>query len=393
MEHTTILIVDDDNDFRSMIADSVEQYFHVKQAASGAQALDIMTETRCDIALLDVNMPLMNGYQLCEALLDKYPDTRVLFISGDDTLEARMSAYEAGADDFIAKPFRVAALILKLRRLVEIIANAKALQDSVQQATDVAMLAMSSTGEMGCVLEFTRHLSQSRDLEPLLKSLVSSTASGFGLTVSAQIRVGDIQKTLDNKGRANPLEAEMLRSLSSDSNRIFSMGKRLVLNYPRITLQVKDMPLEDADRCGRLRDHIALLVDAAEQRLDGILMEQRLRQQQQQMQVAVEATRKAIASLEKSYRMQASANMSIFDKIHEDMEGAMVFLGLTEGQERTLMQLIDKGSASATQLYEQGLALDETFAEILSSLESLPQEDTAEPEAPAPKDDGTIILF
>lgn len=393
MSNITVLIVDDDADFRNMIADSVEQYFPVLQAESGIAALETQAKTPCDIALLDVQMPGMNGYELCEALLARHPETRVVFISGDDTLQARMAAYDAGADDFIAKPFRVAELILKLRRLNDIIDSAKQLHSSVQQATEVAMLAMSSTGEMGCVLDFTRHLAQSRDIEPLLKSLLSTTSSGFGLTVSAQIRVNDTQKTLDSKGRANPLEAEMLRSLACDDNRIYSMGRRLVLNYPRITLQVKDMPLDDPDRCGRLRDHIALLVDAAEQRLDGILMDQRLRQQQQQMQAAMIATRQAIAELDQEYRRQASESIGIFNHMKDEMERAMVYLGLTERQERTIMGLIEQGANTAVTLYDQGLALDDKFAGILGGLSVLPQTSEPEPEPASGHDDGAIILF
>lgn len=395
MHDIHVLIVDDDDDFRNMIADSVEQYFPIQQAASGREALAYIAEQPCEIALLDVQMPGMNGYELCETILATHPDTRIIFVSGDDTLQARMTAYDAGADDFIAKPFRVAELILKLRRMKEVIQNAKELQDSIQQATEVAMQAMSSTGEMGCVLEFTRNLSQSHNVDHLLKSLITTASSGFGLKVSAQIRLDDQQKTLDSMGRANPLEAEMLRSLSQDSNRIYSMGKRLIINYPRITLQVKDMPLDDPDKCGRLRDHIALLVDASEQRLDGIVMDQKLRRQQQLMQSSMLETRQTITDLDLIYRQQASENMAVFDQIRSEMEQAMVYLGLTESQERTVMKIIDAGAAHAGALYDQGLALDDKFAGILSSLSDAAGQEVSAPEAAQETDSdaGSIILF
>lgn len=388
-----ILVVDDDDDFRSIVLDSIDGHFDAVEANSGTNALAAAAQTSFDIALLDVNMPHMDGYELCERLHEISPDLRVVFISGDDTIDARMTAYLAGGDDFIPKPFRSSELLLKLRRLEQVINRASALRDSVKQATDIAMSAMTNAGELGYVLDFTRKLSVSLDIDDLLKALVTATSTAFALQVSAQVRVGDLQKTLDCNGRSSPLEAEMLRRLAVDSQRIFSMNRRLVINYPRITLQVKDMPVDDADRCGRLRDHIALLVDAAENRIDGILLEQAARQHQALSREAMVEMRMIITEIESDYAAQTRTNSALLNKLKTDVDEAMLFIGLTENQEATIMNLILKCSNDATSLYQQGLSISSKFSGLISRLDELNAEAPAQITSQPPRDDDSFILF
>ncbi|MGL4605591.1 MAG: response regulator, partial [Iodobacter sp.] len=240
--NTKILIVDDETAFRQIIKDGLDGLAEFAEAKNGEEALSLVTSFQPDILLLDINLPDINGYSVCMVLREKLPDLRVVFISGSNSEETRQNAYAAGGDDFLPKPFRLIELRRKIELLQKIIADSVRLKDSLQTATDTAMTAISNSGEMGSVISFIKRAMSCQDIESLLKVIISTFSQSFDLKVSAQIRTENEQKTLNSEGRSSPLEAEILFNLAQDSTRIFEYGRRLIINYPSITLQIKNLP-------------------------------------------------------------------------------------------------------------------------------------------------------
>ncbi len=387
-----ILIVEDDDAFRNVLVDALSDDYEVHPVASGEDALFLASDICPQIALVDVNMPGMDGYEVCRALKVDFPDLRVVFMSGIDMLERRAAAYDAGADDFMAKPFKLAELAFKLSLLQRVINDTLRLKEEMKNANEVALLAMTGTGEMGGVIDFIKRAGACVDIESLVKALVSATASTFRLTVSAQIRLNDEQKTLNSVGRASPLEAEMLCCQARDAERIYTSGQRMMINYPRVTLLIKDMPLADADRCGRLRDHLAIIVEAAETRIDGIALEQQTRVQQTVTLQTIASIQEVMGSLEAQHRAQSSASQAVLDELKSKVDNALIFLGLTDRQEETLMNLISSSADRAAAVHSEGLALDVKFETIISVLTRL-QQTEARPTILADEPDDSIILF
>jgi DNA-binding NarL/FixJ family response regulator len=88
------------------------------EVRSGAEAISEATRERPRAALLDVNLPLVNGYEVCRALKDRY-DLPVIFVSGYRTEPLdRVAGLLVGADDYILKPFDPDELLARVRRLV-----------------------------------------------------------------------------------------------------------------------------------------------------------------------------------------------------------------------------------------------------------------------------------
>ncbi len=98
------------------------EYFEVTTASSGAEALDICDREECDIVLLDVMMPEMDGFEVCRRLKSN-PATEhipVIMITALDQPADRVTGLEAGADDFLTKPVDDIALIARVRSLVRL---------------------------------------------------------------------------------------------------------------------------------------------------------------------------------------------------------------------------------------------------------------------------------
>lgn len=389
-----LLIVDHDTESSDMLRSCFDEFFETHQANTGMAALAYLENLKPDIIVFNVDMPDINGYEICQAYKEKLPHCYSLCVSKQDQRADYLAAYEAGADDFIKTPFVIDELHAKLhffQRNLETIHN---LKSSVRAATDTALQAISNTAELGTLINFFKKSSVASNKEELLQALVQ-TAAKFDLQISAQIHHNGQLTTLNSNGRSSPLEEHMLQTLAQDSQRIYEMGKRLIINFPRIILQVKVMPTEQPDLCGRLRDHIAILVEAAENRFDGILNEEQIRGQQALTLNAIGLIQSSIQKLEEEYRQQAGSSMRLFMELQEKFEQKMVYLGLTDSQEGALFDMISHGLQEATQIYDQGLSLDDEFSHVIATLLYLTQQSPNAAEKATTSEDSCddIMLF
>jgi len=115
----TIFVVDDDPRFRDLVRDLLEQAgYRVLTLDDGAAAVDAAAEERPAVVVLDVNLPRLNGYEVCRQLRDRFdPELGIIFMSGDRTESYdRTAGLLLGADDYLAKPFDPSELLARVRR-------------------------------------------------------------------------------------------------------------------------------------------------------------------------------------------------------------------------------------------------------------------------------------
>jgi two-component system, OmpR family, response regulator MprA len=115
----TILVVDDDAGLRKALRRVlVASGFEVEVAANGAEALGLLREQRFDALVLDVMMPGGDGIEVCERLRSTGDDLPVLMLTARDAVRDRVAGLEAGADDYLVKPFANEELIARIRALL-----------------------------------------------------------------------------------------------------------------------------------------------------------------------------------------------------------------------------------------------------------------------------------
>jgi DNA-binding NarL/FixJ family response regulator len=116
------LLVDDDEGFRSFVGELLESIGYLTdELTSGAAVLPAVAESRPAAILLDVQLPGLNGYEVCRELRNRYGDSiAIVFISGERT-EAldRAGGLLIGADDYLTKPVDPGELIARITRLVD----------------------------------------------------------------------------------------------------------------------------------------------------------------------------------------------------------------------------------------------------------------------------------
>ena len=118
MEQIRILAVDDEPDLRGLLRILLKNKgYEVLEAASGQEAVELVrSEPRIDLVIMDIMMPGLNGVEAC-AEIRKFSTVPMLFLTAKSQLADKAEAYASGADDYLAKPFSQAELLLKVESL------------------------------------------------------------------------------------------------------------------------------------------------------------------------------------------------------------------------------------------------------------------------------------
>lgn len=118
MNAATVLIIDDDEGIRELLRlFLLKKGYDVLQAEDGFQALELLEQTKPDLILLDVEMPGMNGLEVCEKIRLK-TTLPILFVSYRKELVYKIQGLEAGGDDYITKPFDFNELEARIRAIL-----------------------------------------------------------------------------------------------------------------------------------------------------------------------------------------------------------------------------------------------------------------------------------
>ncbi len=135
-----ILIVDDEQAVRRALHITLyDQGFDVSEASSGEDALALARVIRCDAVLLDVRLPGKNGIDVCRELRSLYPRLAILMISVRDGADDRVEALDAGADDYVTKPFHMRELTARLRAAVRRTQTAASEADEAIRIGDIEL--------------------------------------------------------------------------------------------------------------------------------------------------------------------------------------------------------------------------------------------------------------
>jgi len=113
------LIIEDNPDIAGNIGDYLELHGHIVDFASdGVMGLNLATEHTFDAIILDINMPRMDGFEVCRQLRDQYQlDTPVLMLTARGSLADKTTGFELGAWDYLVKPFELKELLMRLDAL------------------------------------------------------------------------------------------------------------------------------------------------------------------------------------------------------------------------------------------------------------------------------------
>jgi CheY-like chemotaxis protein len=336
-----IFVVDDDALLRMIILEELNDPSDtVREFADGKPMLEAVAEGDVpDLILLDIDMPDLDGITACLTLHEQgHNQIQVVFISSHDDLETRMTAYAAGGSDYLVKPpsFEdINAKVAVARRYHEAKTN---LSSSIQFAQQTAFTAMSSMGELGVVLQFLRNSFACVDADAVAHLMFESLGQ-YGLEGMLELRGTEARYTryYASHGVCTPLQESVLTH-ARKMERVFRFRSQLSIHYPLAALVIVNLP-DDEDRVGRLRDHLAILVEGADARIKALNTEQHQAEQGQGIHLALAELTQTLQDIEQTQAESRIRAMDIDVKFLEQLISAFTSLGLTDSQEETLANM------------------------------------------------------
>lgn len=117
---TRIMVVDDDADIRELIRVYLaREGLTVMQASNGQEALSMLETTPADLVVLDIMMPLMDGWELCRELRAQYADLPLLMVTAKSESVHKVKGFQLGTDDYLVKPFDPVELVMRVKALLK----------------------------------------------------------------------------------------------------------------------------------------------------------------------------------------------------------------------------------------------------------------------------------
>lgn len=119
-EELSILLVEDEKKIADVLKKGlVEQQFHVEVAYDGLIGKKLFDTYTFNLIILDLNLPGMNGYELCKYIRNRNEKVPVIMLTALDTTDDKIEGFEAGADDYIVKPFDFKELLVRIKALLK----------------------------------------------------------------------------------------------------------------------------------------------------------------------------------------------------------------------------------------------------------------------------------
>ena len=371
-DNATILIVEDEPtqlEFHKIILEN--QGYRTICAENGNQAFELITASpeKVDVIVSDVLMPELDGYELCKKLKasgdDNINSIPVIFVSSLTDLNEKLRGYAAGGDDYVPKPIEPEIFVEKLKNVIQIRKKNHALKSQLNESFNTAIQAMTYSSELGRILEFFSESLRTESYEELVQSLFRVTDS-YGLNAAVQIYLPESILNYSNTGTFSPLEANIME-LARHKARFYDFGARTLINYKDFSLLIKNMPLDNPERYGRLKDTLGSLCNAVEAKITDLMRNNRA----EQIQEILAALQNAMSGIDSAFQNIQKQNVAAIENMRSDIEEAMLHLGLLEYQEENILGISQRCLDQTKEVFFQGIELNKQFDYIQQKLKRI----------------------
>jgi len=118
MKHTILLVEDEKKIADTLEAGLEEEQFEVSVAYNGLEGKKLYLNNAYDLIILDINLPFMNGYELCKIIREKDKRIPIIMLTALNFMDNKIQGFDVGADDYIVKPFEFRELLARVKALL-----------------------------------------------------------------------------------------------------------------------------------------------------------------------------------------------------------------------------------------------------------------------------------
>lgn len=374
MSKHRILLVDDSPNELRILMEVLKHKYAIVVATNGEQAIKMVMEDKdIELVLLDVNMPIMNGYDTCKSILQIVPDLPVLFVSANDSTDEILKGYDIGGVDYLTKPIDTNVVARKVGVIVNEREHLHKLEIEQKNTTDMVMSVIASAGHLGTVLGFLRSGLKIKTQEGLLSALFDVFDS-LNMDVCVQLRSSSGVINRATKGGLTPLEQDLLNRAATMTGRFLEKGSRYIVNFESVSVIVKNMPMDNETLKGELRDNLMMILedtDALNSKLDSSSVENKGSKQPTDLTEQLHDIASALEMVAKQHELSKAALEKVVDNLTTEFEQAFFKLDLLEQQEEHLSAIVGSNNELLNQGILRGDELEDTIISVQQHLNEI----------------------
>ncbi|ASP38657.1 response regulator receiver protein [Bacterioplanes sanyensis] len=318
--------------------------------------VDSRSLSQCDLAAI------------CRQLRQAHSNVPMVVILEHDELDVRLNLYEAGCDDCLQ-----AQALKELRGRIDRLAMNKIANDQLrmqlQQANEMAFLAMTGTSDLGVNIQFLLDSHHCTNLDELGMRLFQALRN-YNLNCSLQLRSRFESKNMEANGMAKAMESSLL-SACADKGRYVDFGRRSIMNYGRVSVLVKNMPVDDDKKYGAIKDNLFSLLQGADARIDALDNQKTLLLEGKLIREMAMQMRRLVDDVDEAQTVVMRDIADVVENISEQIENSMHVLGMDEVQEQKMRAISENAVQETTRIFNEGMTLDQNLRDFLSVAEHL----------------------
>ena len=370
---TSVLAIDDDK-FIHEIINKVLENNDLLHAYNGEQGIKIACDEQPDIILLDVEMPGLNGFEVCHKLKEQTEtkDIPVMFLSSRSSIEERIRGYNSGADDYIVKPFESQELQARINVLFQYKVQSQSLKQDIEQAQNTAAVALTDYSDMGRAMRYVSQTYCVKSYDKLAEYFFEFFAP-LNLNVVTAFWHENDTRFFANHGAVCPLEKELMEN-ARQGQRFIDFGCRTIINYPNISLLVKNMPLDDAALYGRYKDLFPHILEATDAKLLSLDINNKISKQAQEITKTFELVDSTLRKQIESLYSNSQISVELIETLYQGFCDSIPRLALESDQEEYILGSVEQTVEKLREHLSLGDEIQTSFNEVMSYMAHIMQE-------------------
>lgn len=368
-----VLLFEDDPHFTELVKQVLKSSGHhvIDFSEYPKDEKDILSAAESqpiDLIIIDFNLPGINGLEICQRLRAGVVDESIpiLFLSGEKDDDIILKCYESGAEDFVIKPISPSQLKAKLDRALQLSFSSRQLKRQLENSREVAMKALTTSSELGEIIQFLEKSFECNEYEDVAKNIFK-VLKQTGLRTSIKIYHTKGSLCLCDDGESRDLESKVIDQFKNEG-RIFDFKQRTLINYPHISILVKNMPKSDQEAYVKYKDNLCLLLNGAEARIAAIETDKMAERQSSQITTTAEVIKMMINEIEQSNIELSQQFRDVIERLEITITHKLMHFNLLESEENELLEVISNSIKEASEIFDKSIEQERKFKTIMNDL-------------------------
>ncbi|WP_370978091.1 DNA-binding response regulator [Agaribacterium sp. ZY112] len=306
--------------------------------------------------------------QLAELMrIDEQFEIPVVVLARPASIEDKLKALELGCDDFVESDVAGDEACARITKSIFHRVAAVQLSSRLELANQTAHSAMIDNSDLGANIQFLLSVHDCDNLDQL-GQLFFTTIERYGLKCSLQLRGENEIKNMEAHGMAKDLESQLLYQMR-EGERYIDFGARTVINYERISVLIKNMPIDDPEKYGAIKDNTFSLIQGVNARVIALEHRYRLLDERETLKKLGRDVRNVMQVIQDSYQKVMRDIADEVDKTADKLKVRLPSLALVEHDEVFIEDAMDDVVRNTTRIFNEGLLVDEAIERLEGKIE------------------------